>query len=283
MARRRSLVTLALAGTLAVAGVACGSGQPAAAPGAGDHMFTVGRHEVSFEVGTARRTAVLVVPADLSKPVPVVFVFHGHGGSGAGIERSVHIERLWPDAVVAYPDGLVGHMGITDPEGVKPGWQTVAGESDDGDLAFYDAMLTALRTNLPVDAERLYVMGHSNGSAFAALLLNRRGDAIAATGQSSAAPSASLLATAPARSMFLSMGVRDLVVPYARQKLSIPFAEEKLGVIPARATVDGHLRSAPGRDHLALQTYVHPGGHEIPPEVPALIVDFFRSHALTSG
>ena len=107
--------------------------------------------------------------------MPLVFVFHGHGGTGANIERKFDIESLWPDVIVVYPYGLVGHKGKTDPQGVKSGWQTSAGESGDRDLKFYDAMLATLRAQLSVDPNRVYAMGHSNGSGFVSLLLNRRG------------------------------------------------------------------------------------------------------------
>ena len=229
------------------------------------------------------RTAVMVVPEASSRPAPLVFAFHGHGGTGAGMARTSNIEGVWPDAIVVYPDGLVGHKGKTDPEGVRPGWQTGVGESEDRDLALYDTMLTTLQSKLPVDADRVYLMGHSNGSAFVSLLLNRRGDAIAATANLSAQPSARLLASDPERSMFMAMGKDDPVVPYDNQKRSIPLAEQKLGADPNRATVTGYLRSEPGRGGLELATYVYPGGHAVPPEVPQLVVDFFRRHTLSGG
>jgi polyhydroxybutyrate depolymerase len=246
-----------------------------------DRSYTPGRHEVSFEVDGSRRTAVVVVPIGSSHPAPLVFVFHGHGGNGAAIERKMRIEELWPDAIVVYPDGLVGHQGITDPHGTKPGWQTRLGERGDGDIKFYDTMLATLRSKLPVDPARVYLMGHSNGSAFVSLLLNRRGDAIAATANMSAQPSARLLDGDPVRSMFMSMGTQDPIVPYDNQKRSIPLAEQKLGVDRSRATVRGYLRSEPGRGNLELETYVYPGGHAPPAEVPRLVVEFFERHTLS--
>jgi polyhydroxybutyrate depolymerase len=197
--------------------------------------------------------------------------------------RRSNIEGLWPDAIVVYPDGLVGHKGITDPEGVKTGWQTALGEDEDRDLAFYDTMLAALRSQLPVDGDRVYFMGHSNGSAFVSLLLNQRGDAIAATANLSSQPTARLLASDPARSMFMAMGTDDPVVPYDKQQRSIRLAEQKLGADPNRATVTGYLRSEPGRGGLELETYVYPGGHAFPPEVPQLVVEFFQRHTLSGG
>jgi polyhydroxybutyrate depolymerase len=245
--------------------------------------YTSGRHVVSFSAAGIRRTAVLVVPSDVTKAAPLVFAFHGHGGSGAGLERKFKIEQFWPAAIVVYPDGLTGHKGRTDPEGKKPGWQTMVGEDGDRDLAFYDMMLTTLRSKLHVDVNRLYVVGHSNGSAFTSLLLNQRGSAIAATANSSSQPSASQLAGDPVRSMFMSMGTHDPLVPYENQRKAIPIAEHKLGIDASKTTKRGYLRMEHGRGNLELDTYVHPGGHATPAGVPRLIVEFFRRHTLSAG
>jgi polyhydroxybutyrate depolymerase len=238
---------------------------------------------MTFDVDGKSRTATVVVPTDPSHPAPLVFLFHGHGGNGATIERRFAISTLWPQAIVVAPDGLPGHHGITDPEGAKPGWQTHVGELGDRDLAFYDTMLAELQSRFLVDHDRIYLVGHSNGSAFVSLLLNQRGDRIAATANLSAQPSASLLATDPTRSMFMAMGTRDPIVPYTNQRQSIPIAEHKLGIDPACTEADGFLRVEHGRGNLELDTYVYPGGHAPPPEVPGLVVDFFQRHTLSGG
>ena len=276
---------------VAIGSAAAGPGSASARPAAKTTPATMtastdyspGRHLSSFTVAGVRRTAIVDVPADLSHPVPVVFAFHGHGGTGAWLERTTALRALWPAAVVVYADGLPGHKGITDPQGLLSGWQTQAGELGDRDVALYDTMLATLRSRLPVDTERVSLFGHSNGAAFASLLVSMRGGTVAAVATVSAQPSAALLAASPARSMFMVMGQADPIVPYAIQKLSIPPAEKKLGASPNVATVTGYVRVEPGRGNLALATYIHPGGHEIPAPVPALAVDFFRLHTLSGG
>jgi len=245
--------------------------------------YAPGRHVATFTVDGVKRTAVVVVPAAASKPAPLVFVFHGHGGTGANIERRFDVEGLWPSAIVVYPYGLVGHAGKTDPQGGKPGWQTAVGESGDRDLAFYDVMLASLRAHLSVDTQRVYAMGHSNGSGFVSLLLNQRGAGIAATANLSGQPSARFLASDPTRSMFMAMGVNDPIVPYANQKRAIPIAERKLGVDPGTATTRGLLRTETCPHNLELDVYIYPGGHTPPAEVPELVVQFFQRHALPDG
>ena len=133
---------------------------------------------------------------------------------------------------------------------------------------------------LPVDHDRIFVMGHSNGSQFASLVLNQRGADIAAIANMSA-QAGRLIQTDPDRAMFMMMGENDPIVPIAAQKASIPLAEAKLGADPAKAVVHGYLRAEPGRSNLELVTYIHPAGHEVPKEVPPLVVDFFKRHTLS--
>jgi polyhydroxybutyrate depolymerase len=241
--------------------------------------YPSGKQRITLEVAGTARTAVLVVPEDVVNPAPLVLAFHGHGGSGGNFDKKMDAEALWPEAIIVYPDGLVGHKGITDPEGAKPGWQTAAGEDGDRDIAFYDVLMADLQAKLHIDPQRIYLMGHSNGSAFVSYLLNARGDTIAATANLSA-QAGRLIATDPVRSMFMMMGEKDPTVPYANQARSIPLAEEHLGVDTATKTVDGYLTSAKGPNDIELVTYIHPEGHEVPDAVPPLVVAFFQRHTL---
>ncbi len=259
---------------------------PTTTPGSGFHTFQPGRQVLTWQVDGFTRTAVVVVPpaalAPNAAPVPVVFAFHGHGGNGPNFEQTMDLEHHWPEAVVVYPSGLVGHGGITDPEAVKPGWQTALGETGDRDLHLYDAMAADLRASLPVDPDRVYLVGFSNGSAFTSLLFNQRGDQIAATANLSAQPGI-LLTTDPVRSMFMMIGESDPIVPADAQKKSIPLAQKKLSIDPSTTEVDGYLTTARGPGNLELATYVHPGGHDIPPEVPPLVISFLERHTRTDA
>lgn len=281
-----SVTTTSAAAIASSAPMASSTSSPSApsASSSPDPAYAPGRHVATFPVDGVARTAVVVVPADLSHPVPLVFAFHGHGGSGSGFERSISLETHWTEAVVVYPDGLVGHKGVTDPEGTKPGWQSVAGESGDRDLRFYDTMLATLEAKLPVDPDRIYVMGHSNGSQFAALVVNRRGDAVAAAAHLSATPAPDLLASDPVRSMLFAMGTSDPIVPIAYQKRAIPLAEQRLGIDRSTATVSGDVTSErAGSSAVELETVVYDGGHAPPADAPDLVVAFFRRHTRSGG
>jgi polyhydroxybutyrate depolymerase len=64
---------------------------------------------------------------------------------------------------------------LTDPEGKKSGWQS--GPCDqkdrdqkDRDLSFFDAVLASMKKDYPIDEQRVFSTGHSNGGAFTYLL-----------------------------------------------------------------------------------------------------------------
>ena len=260
-----------------------GAGAPET-PGAssGAQGFASGTQTISIDVYGTNRTAVLSVPTNVSHPAPLLFAFHGHGGTGAALDRQMGFEKLWPQAIVAYPDGLTGHATPQDPRGLKTGWQGAAGQGGDADIAFYDALLSDLEAKLPVDRSRIYLMGHSNGSYFVSLLRNERGQAIAATANSSGQPTR-LIHTDPVRSMFMSMGQFDATVPYAQQKKAVPVAAAHLGVDPATAKAAGFLTTETGPNGIELAVYDYPAGHRPPPELPGLLVAFFQRHTLPSA
>ena len=107
-------------------------------------------------------------------PAPLVLWFHGHGGSAtAGVQRHA-LHRHWPEAVVAYPQGLAT-PGKTDPAGVKSGWQRFPGDQGDRDLRFADRLVAELSARPGgIDPTRIYACGHSNGGGFTILLWSQR-------------------------------------------------------------------------------------------------------------
>ena len=249
-----------------------------------DPALEPGSRSVTFDVHGDARTALVVVPTRRSNHArPLVFVFHGHGGSGADIRKTLDVDRYWPDAVVVYPDGLPGYAGATDPNGTAPGWQSELGEAGDRDLAFFDVMLARVRAGIDIDADRIYLAGHSNGSQLVSLLLNQRGKEIAATANISLLPSRALISTDPVRSMYVSLGERDPIVRYAWMAPLLPVLEQHLGVDRSTAATSGYLTTMRAPRNIELVTYIPPGGHPPPPGTDARVVRFFRRHTLRDG
>jgi polyhydroxybutyrate depolymerase len=126
----------------------------------------------SIDAGGAHRTYVLHVPAGLTGRVPLILAFHGHGGNGAGMARLTGLDALADryQFIVAYPDGI------------DRGWNDGRRVNANGanDLAFAAALQDDLEKRYPIDPNRVYVTGFSNGATFANYLSCSQADRIAA-------------------------------------------------------------------------------------------------------
>src|SRR5687767_7093788 len=71
---------------------------------------------LELKVDGVLREALVFAPAE-AKPAPVVFAFHGHGGTAGHASRTMAFQKLWPEAIIVYPQGLKTPGVITDPAG----------------------------------------------------------------------------------------------------------------------------------------------------------------------
>jgi polyhydroxybutyrate depolymerase len=190
----------------------------------------------------------------------------------------MHVQNLWPEAIVAYPAGLPTVTKI-DPKGEKPGWQRSPGDNGDRDLKLFDAMLASLRKKFTVDDREIYATGFSNGSLFTFLLMSQRPKEIAAFAACAGPPSFGTSLTTP-KPIFIIAGEQDPIVPINLQHASIELVRKLNGTGgPTKKRTEG-LTLYESDKGTPVQTLIHPGGHQIPAEVPNLIVEFFRQHQL---
>lgn len=254
----------------------------AAGGAAGEAGGRAGR-SIRLDIGGIEREAIVWAPADARRrPAPVLLVFHGHGGSAAQAARRYQLHVRWPEAIVAYGQGLPT-PSLYDPKGRKAGWQHHPGDDGDRDLAFVDALLARLGRDYRIDRDRVHAFGHSNGSRFVYVLWIERGGTFASFVTSSAQGGTLPLQARMPRAIFASAGERDPLVPYAWQLASIDRVRRVLETDPLRATVDGYLRVEPGRDGTALATYLHPGGHELPEAALPQALEFLQEHSRPSA
>jgi polyhydroxybutyrate depolymerase len=163
----------------------------------------------------SKRTLRVYVPRGHAGPLPVVLVLHGGGGTGGGMEwltrRGFNRIADRDGAVIAYPDGI--HHGWND--GRSANRSTADAAVDD--LAFLRALPLELAALHPVDRERFYVTGISNGGMMSYRLACDAADVFAA-----AAPVAANMAVEladqcrPARAMpmLIVNGVDDPIMPW---------------------------------------------------------------------
>ncbi len=243
-------------------------------------IVPVGVESVELTVDGVQRTALVYVPKTLPPDggtVPLVFVWHGHGGTSANAVGGFGINRLWPEAISVYPQGLPTPGKLVDPEGKLPGWQSAVDGQGDRDLHFFDALLAKLKATHPVDPKRIYCTGHSNGAGFTCLLWRARPDVFAAVAPcSGAAAYAAELTPKPA--MILG-GKDDPLVKFEWQQRMMEVVKGINGCDAAGVPWKGGAGTLfASKGGTPLVTYVYPGGHMMVPEEAPLIVMFFREH-----
>jgi polyhydroxybutyrate depolymerase len=232
-----------------------------------------------IDVDGTQREALVFAPTEKPKSggSPLVFVFHGHGGSSQSISRTMHMQDIWPDAIVVYPQGLNTPTRV-DPEGKKPGWQRSSGDQKDRDLKFVDAMLASIRKIHEVDDKRIYVTGFSNGGVFTYVLWSERPNVFAAVAPCAGLPLPGVHVKVP-KPAFIVAGEADPLVKIENQRAMIEEVRKLNGATSAGKQID--VATLYQSEHgTPVETLVHSGGHVLPKEAPKLIVDFFRAHEL---
>lgn len=124
-----------------------------------------------IRVHRIRRTFVLHVPeavAGARTPVPLVILLHGSNSSGDDMRTGSGMDSLADaqDFVAAYPDGTRGLLGgISDWNAGHCCGPAAAHGVDD--VGFLRELIAELEARLPIDRERVYVAGFSDGGRLA--------------------------------------------------------------------------------------------------------------------
>jgi polyhydroxybutyrate depolymerase len=237
--------------------------------------------EREWMVDGVRREALWVEPkVKTADRVPVVFVFHGHGGTMRNIASAFQIETLWPEALVIYMQGLNTPGRLSDPQGLRSGWQHGAKDQGGRDLKFFDQVLATAKAEQEVDERRIYSTGHSNGGGFTYLLWAERGEVLAAVAPSAASGGRHRQRLLPKPFLLIS-GEADELVKFEWQMATVEMVrrlngcaegEGKAWALDERCTVYESEGGTP------VVTAIHAGGHGFPKRAPAVIVNFFKQH-----
>jgi len=231
---------------------------------------------LSWKIGDDTREALVYIPPNANKKSPVVFAFHGHGGNMNYSARKFAIHELWPEAVCVYPQGLPTAVPVIDKEGKMPGWQKYAGDGNDRDLAFFDAMMKTLKADYSIDESHVFVMGHSNGGFFTYTLWAARGEQIAAVAPLAANINPRDMKLFKPKPVFHVAGEKDPLVKFDLQERTIDFDKKLNGVDAAGKPADDLCTEYASKTGTPVITMIHPGGHEIPDGAMKNIVEFFK-------
>ncbi len=237
--------------------------------------------ERTWKVEGVERRALIAAP-DLrtGEHCPLVFVFHGHGGTMRHAARTLSVEKLWPEALVVYPQGLPTPGAITDPEGTRAGWQKTLGDQGDRDLKFVDTMMATLLKEYPVDASRVFATGHSNGGAFTYLLWAERPSLFAAFAPSSGMLGRGARFPTQPRPVLHIAGRNDELVKFEWQEKAIALDLRinqcsKDGVPWPKGGKEATIYDS--RVKAPVVTWIHPGGHRYPESALKAVVTFFKT------
>lgn len=124
---------------------------------------------ITLTVAGAERTARVHAPRQASDSPPLVLVFHGVGDTARNFDQAVGFHEAWPEAVVAYPEGLPR----ADRDGMR-GWHGMPENDANNDLAFVEALVAALEQRYDTDPGRTFAAGFSNGGHLTFNLLRQR-------------------------------------------------------------------------------------------------------------
>jgi polyhydroxybutyrate depolymerase len=231
-----------------------------------------------WTVDGVEREALVYLPSTSSKSKPpVIFAFHGHGGNMYFAARGMAFQNSWPEAIVVYPQGLPTPGIVMDLEGKQPGWQREAGQENDRDLKFVDAILKTLREKYSINDSRIYATGFSNGGLFTYLLLSQRANVFAAFAPGGAVllPQVSLSQPRP---VFHYGGKTDRLAKFEKQEATIEQLRKFNGCAGEGESCGTDCTIYNSTKRAPVSTFIHPLGHLYPPQVTPLIIKFFQDH-----
>lgn len=239
-----------------------------------------------WTVDGVERTALVYLPSGATTApatkLPLLFAFHGHGGTMLYAAARYRYQKLWPEAIVVYMQGLPTPGVLTDPEGKQNGWQSAEGEQNDRDLKFFDAVLATLKQEYPVDEKRIFATGHSNGGSFTYLLWAERGDAFAAVAPAAAANLRGLPHMKPKPALQVA-GEHDELVKFSIQQRMMEAVRKLNGCAREGKpwATSGSLVGTlyPSKSGTPFVSVIYPGTHQFPDEAPELIVKFFKEQS----
>lgn len=231
--------------------------------------------KITWKVGDDAREALVYAPTGSGKK-PLVFAWHGHGGTADFAARKFAFHKLWPEAVVVYPQGLPTPAPVVDPAGKRSGWQKFVGDQDDRDLKLFDAMLKTCLTDYSADEARVYSAGHSNGGFFTYLLAAARPGKFAAIAPIAATTTPRFQKDLKPIPVLHVAGEKDPLVKFDGQQKTITAMRELNKCDKDGKEAGKYCTEYRSKDGPPVIAFVHPGGHEVPDGAAERIAEFFK-------
>jgi polyhydroxybutyrate depolymerase len=195
--------------------------------------FSGSLESFKLETGGYTRSYSVYSPRNLekAKKYPLLVILHGGGGTGKGMPRLTRggFEKLADakGAILAYPEGI--DKNWNDYRAAK---NRKAQRENIDDVSFISTMLDGIEKGYPVDKERIYAAGISNGAMMSYTLACRAADRFAAVAPVAGAMPENLVpACSPSRpvSVLIMNGTKDKLVHWEGGYVTGPFGRKKLG------------------------------------------------------
>jgi polyhydroxybutyrate depolymerase len=165
--------------------------------------------------GIEREYLVHVPPTlPLDRPLPLVFVFHGGNSNATQMEILTGFSQVADvkNFLVVYPEGIEKNWNDGRKEPILP-----AQRYNINDVKFVEDLITTLSKKYPIDPQRIYATGISNGGMFTHYLAMNLSTKIAAgaiVGGGLAERAVEKFQPEQPVSMLIIQGTADPVVPY---------------------------------------------------------------------
>jgi len=242
-------------------------------------LFT---ENINFD-GQNRRYAIYVPRQTGTSPMPLVFELHGGGVyiedmTGQSGHKTPY--KLWMELadrekfIVVYPEGLNGAYG-------KPTWNDCRGDcivsSGADDVRFIATLIDKIVAKYPIDQNRIYVSGTSNGGFMAQRLGIELYDKIAAVASVAAAMPAVSDCPSPSHplSILFMNGTDDNHMPYDGGTIGNPPNPNHGSVLPTSESVNFWVHF--NRTDTIPQTYTFP---DLDPDDGGVVQKFTYTNGL---
>ena len=137
--------------------------------------------QTEFTIGPADRPARALLPDDYNgtTPLPVIFLFHGYTANSESFDAYLELSPQRHDRqfIVVLPEGLTDSTGQQFWNATDFCCDNYGAEPDD--VGYFVDLLDELLEEVSADADRVHLMGHSNGHFFANRLACDHGSRLA--------------------------------------------------------------------------------------------------------
>ncbi len=170
---------------------------------------------ITLSVASDQRFAWVYEPEEAADALAVVVVLHGHGGRAQRMARVTGFNALAEQMsfLAVYPEGK-GWAGLP-PQSWNAGYCCgYSAKKNISDVAFIVQLVAELKQNFGVDAQRVYVVGASNGGMLALRLACEHPELFAAAGVVAGSMQTQGCQPKEPISIISLHGMQDQLVPY---------------------------------------------------------------------